>query len=79
MVQPIDRERVGVTVHMYYAFMAPEEVEIDTPPTLVVYDDDDDNDDDKKAMWPSNRKERHRVLSHIWSECWISRATRARS
>ena len=30
---------------MDYAFMVPEEAEIDMQPTLVVYDDD------KKAMW----------------------------
>ena len=45
MVQPSDRERPGVTVHMDYAFMVPEEAGIDLQPTLVVYDDD------KKAIW----------------------------
>ena len=45
IVQPSDRERLGVTVHMDYAFMTPEEAEETMQPTLVVYDDD------KKAMW----------------------------
>ena len=40
MVQPSDRERLGVTVHMDYAFMMPEEKEETMQPTLVVYDDD---------------------------------------
>ena len=44
MVQPSDRERLGVTVHIVYAFLVPKEAEIDMQPTLVVYDDD------KKAM-----------------------------
>jgi hypothetical protein len=45
IVQPSDRERLGVTVHMDYAFMVPEEAEKDMQPTLVIYDDD------KKTMW----------------------------
>ena len=45
VVQPSDRERLGITVHMDYAFMVPEEAEVDMQPTLVIYDDD------KKAMW----------------------------
>ena len=45
MVQPSDRERLGVTVHMDYAFMTAEEAEETMQPTLVVYDDD------KMAFW----------------------------
>ena len=44
-VQPSDRERLGVTMHMDYAFMTPEEAEKTMQPTLVVYDDD------KKVTW----------------------------
>ena len=35
-----DRERIGITIHMDYAFMTPEEVEETMQPTLVIYDDD---------------------------------------
>ena len=44
-VQPADRERLRVTVHMDYAFMTTEEAEIDMQPALVIYDDD------KDAFW----------------------------
>ena len=40
MVQPSDREKLGVTVHMDYAFMTAEEAEEGMQPTLVIYDDD---------------------------------------
>ena len=45
IVQPSDRERLGVTVHMGYASMVPEEAESEMQPTLAVHDDD------KNAMW----------------------------
>ena len=45
VVQPGDRERLGVTVHMDYAFMTAEEAEEDMQPTLVIYDDD------KMSLW----------------------------
>ena len=45
MVQPSDRERLGITVHMDYAFMTAEEAEESMQPTLVIYDDD------KMAFW----------------------------
>ena len=45
MVQPSDRERLGVTVHMDYAFMVAEEAEEEMQPTLVVFDDD------KESFW----------------------------
>ena len=44
-MQPSDRERLGVTVHVGYAFMTAEEAEEGMQPTLVIYDND------TKAMW----------------------------
>ena len=40
-----EKERLGVTVHMDYAFMTPEEKQEDMQPVLVVYDDD------KRSFW----------------------------
>ena len=40
IVQPSDRERLGVTIHMDYAFTTAEEAEESMQPTLVIYDDD---------------------------------------
>ena len=40
IVEASDREMLGVTVHMDYAFMTPEEVEEDMRPTLVIFDDE---------------------------------------
>ena len=45
IVEASDRERLGVTVHMDYAFMTPEEKEEDMQPTLVIFDDD------KQSFW----------------------------
>ena len=45
IVQPSDRERLGVTIHMDYAFMTAEEAEESMQPTLVIYDDD------KMSFW----------------------------
>ena len=39
LVEPGDRERLGVTVHMDYAFMTAEEVDEERQPNLVIYDD----------------------------------------
>ena len=45
VVQPADREKFGVTVHMDYAFMTAEDADESMQPTLVVFDDD------KQAFW----------------------------
>ena len=45
VVQPSDRERLGITVHMDYAFMTAEEAEEEMQPTLVIFDDD------KESFW----------------------------
>ena len=45
IVQTSDRERLGVTIHMDYAFMTAEEAEESMQPTLVIYDDD------KMSFW----------------------------
>ena len=37
IIQPSDRERLGVTIHMDYAFMTAEEAEESMQPTLVIY------------------------------------------
>ena len=45
MVEPHDRERLGITFNADYAFMTPEEKDEDMQPSLVMYDDD------KGAFW----------------------------
>ena len=45
MVQPVESERSGVTVHIDYAFMTTEEANEEMQLTFVILDDD------KKAMW----------------------------
>ena len=45
VVQPRNRERLGVTVHMDYAFTTAEEAEEEMQPTLVVLDDN------KESVW----------------------------
>ena len=45
VVQPSDRERLGATVNMDYAFMTTEEAEEEMQPTLVIFDDD------KESLW----------------------------
>ena len=45
IVRPSDRERLGVTIHMDYAFTTAEEAEESMQPTLVIYDDD------KMSFW----------------------------
>ena len=45
LVQPVDRERLGVTVHMDYAFMTAEDAEETMQPTLFIFDDD------QPALW----------------------------
>ena len=40
IVLPADRERMGVTIHMDYAFLGSEEAEEGMQPTLVMFDDD---------------------------------------
>ena len=52
IVEASDRERLGVTVMMDYAFMTPEEVEEDMQPTLVIFDDDEQ----AFWAWASSRK-----------------------
>ena len=42
VVQPSDRERWGVTVHMDYAFMTAAEAEEEMQPTLDIFDDNKD-------------------------------------
>ena len=45
LVEPHDREALGITFSADYAFMTPEEQEEDMQPSLVMYDDD------KEAFW----------------------------
>ena len=45
IVDPSDRERLGITFSADFAFLGPEEAEEDMQPSLVMYDDD------KKAFW----------------------------
>ena len=40
LVEPHDRERLGITFSADYAFLSPEEKEEDMQPSLVMYDDD---------------------------------------
>ena len=47
IVEPGDRERLGVAVSADFAFLVPEEVEEGMQPSLVMYDDD------KKAFLPA--------------------------
>ena len=45
LVEPHDRERLGITFSADYAFLTPEEKEEDMQPSLVMFDDD------KEAFW----------------------------
>ena len=45
IVEPADRERLGVTFSADFAFMGAEEAEEEMQPSLIMYDDD------KKAFW----------------------------
>ena len=45
LVEPYDRENLGITFNLGYALMTAEEKEEDMKPTLVMYDDD------KGAFW----------------------------
>ena len=45
LMEPIDRERIGITFSAAYAFMGAEEAEENMQPSLVMYDDA------KKAFW----------------------------
>ena len=43
--EPVDREKLGITVNADFAFMGPEEAEEDMQPSIVIYDDN------KDAFW----------------------------
>ena len=45
VVEPHDREKLGITLNADYAFLTPEEREEDMQPSLVMFDDD------KEAFW----------------------------
>ena len=73
--QPSDRERLGVTVHMDYAFTTAEEAEETMQPTLIVYDDD------QQSFWALGVKQKGvtEEIVKMSPGSWINLGTKGRS